>query len=134
MDQELATNLFQLVGGGVDLSNDNGFVILVLSAQLVPDGGQALAVSAPRCVEFNEDGLRFIESNSLEVLADQDLEEKRKIWYKLYCHQTVLLVSRTVKQKAHRVHISTTPTLTGFLSQSSGISSDMRKGLSLPFK
>lgn len=39
--------MFQLVGSGIDLGDDDAFVVLVLLAELIIDGRQLFAVSAP---------------------------------------------------------------------------------------
>ena len=37
----------ELVGGHIDLGDDDGVVVLEVLAQLVPDGSQLLAVATP---------------------------------------------------------------------------------------
>lgn len=39
--------MFEFIGGGIHLGNHNGLVILVFLAELVVDGGELFAVSAP---------------------------------------------------------------------------------------
>ena len=43
-------------------------------AELVEDGLEGLAVSAPRSVELNQDVLLGVQGNISEVLANQNLE------------------------------------------------------------
>ena len=45
--EALDLNILQFVGGGVHFGNDDLVVILELGSQLVPDGNQLFAVSAP---------------------------------------------------------------------------------------
>lgn len=45
--EALHFDIFNLVSCGIHLGNDDFIVVLELLAQLVPDGGQLLAVSAP---------------------------------------------------------------------------------------
>ena len=51
--EALNLHLLQFVGSGVHLGDDDGLVVFVFLPQLVPDGSQLLAVSAPRGVELN---------------------------------------------------------------------------------
>ena len=51
--EALNLHLLQLIGSGVHLGDDDGFVIFVFLSQLVPDGSQLLAVSTPGSVELN---------------------------------------------------------------------------------
>lgn len=64
----------QLVGSGVHLGNDNILIVLVLLSQLVVDGGQLLAVSAPWGVELNQHALALVQGNALEVAGYQHLD------------------------------------------------------------
>merc|ERR1711963_602445 len=72
--EALDLDRLDLVGGGVHLGNHNILTVLELGAKLVPDGGQLLAVSAPRGIELDENTLGLVESDLIEVLADQDLD------------------------------------------------------------
>lgn len=61
-----------VVGGGIDLGDDNRVDVGELSSQLLPLGGKGLAVATPRGVEFNEDILGVVHDDLIEVLADED--------------------------------------------------------------
>lgn len=62
-----------VVGGGVDLGDgDVGLGILEVLAELVPDGGEGLAVSAPGGIELNKDVLGG--GGLIKVLVDEDLD------------------------------------------------------------
>lgn len=41
---------FDLIGSGVHLCHNDISVVLILLAQLLPDGSQLFAVSTPRCI------------------------------------------------------------------------------------
>ena len=45
--EALHFDIFDLVSCGIHLGNDDFVIVLELLAQLIPDGGQLLAVSAP---------------------------------------------------------------------------------------
>lgn len=62
---------FHLVGSSIDLGNQHLLVILVGLGQLLVDGMQGLAVTAPGSVEENEHVLLGAVGDLLEGLADQ---------------------------------------------------------------
>ena len=70
-------DVFQLVGGGIHLGDDDVFLILELLAELVPNGRQLFAVSAPRSVEFHQHVLGRIFCHGFKVFADQHFHRRR---------------------------------------------------------
>jgi len=67
-------NSFDFVGGGVDLRDDDVLVVLELLAQLVPNGRQFLAMTAPGGVKFDEYVLGVVLGHLVEVVPDQNLQ------------------------------------------------------------
>jgi len=61
-----------VVGGGIDLGDDDVLVVLEKLTELLVLGGEGLAVAAPGGVELNEDILGGIEDDILEGLSDDD--------------------------------------------------------------
>ncbi|GMR39660.1 hypothetical protein PMAYCL1PPCAC_09855, partial [Pristionchus mayeri] len=62
-----------LVLGGVDLCDDDLIGGGVLLSQLLPHGGERLAVTAPGSIELDEHALAGVLDDLIEVLADQHL-------------------------------------------------------------
>lgn len=65
-------NTVGLVGGSVELGNDNVLIILVEFTKLIPDWGELLAMSAPWSIVLNENILISILDNFLEILTNND--------------------------------------------------------------
>ena len=68
-----------LVGGGVHLGDGEASHVLEVSSELVPDGGELLAVAAPWGVELDEDIVVVVGNDLLEVLPDDDLDRLRVV-------------------------------------------------------
>ena len=51
--EALDLDLFELVGGGVHLGDDDALMVLVFLSQFVPDWSKLLAMSTPWSIEFN---------------------------------------------------------------------------------
>lgn len=65
-------NTVGLVGGSVELGNDNVLIILVEFTKLIPDWCELLAMSAPWSIVLNENILISILDNFLEILTNND--------------------------------------------------------------
>ena len=72
--EALDLNTLGLVGGRVELGDDEVLDVLVLLGELVPDGRELLAVTAPRGVVLDQHVLGLVEDELLEVLADDNGE------------------------------------------------------------
>ena len=72
--EALDLNTLGLVGGGVELGDDEVLDVLVLRGELVPDGRKLLAVAAPRGVVLDQHVLGLVEDELLEVLANDNGE------------------------------------------------------------
>lgn len=66
-------NSFHLVDCRVKLGEDEAWHVFELSGHLVPDGGELLAVSAPRGVEFDQHVGLGVQNDIIETLTDDDL-------------------------------------------------------------
>jgi len=67
-----ASRLGEVVGGGVHL--ENGELVLVASkvfTELVPDGGELLAVAAPWGIELGKNILGVVKDNLIKLASDQ---------------------------------------------------------------
>ena len=51
--EALDLDVFQLVGGGVHLGDDDALMVLVFLSQFVPDWSKLLAMTTPWSIEFN---------------------------------------------------------------------------------
>jgi len=60
------------VGGGVHLGNNDTLGLLELAGEGRVDGGEGLAMSAPRGIIFNQNIIIGVEDDVFEVLADED--------------------------------------------------------------
>jgi len=65
-------NTVGLVGGSVELGNDNVLIILVEFTKLIPDWGELLAMSAPWSIVLYENILISILDNFLEILTNNN--------------------------------------------------------------
>merc|ERR1711994_140927 len=92
--EALHLDLLQLVGSAVHLSYHNVGVVGILLAQLVPDGCELLAMSAPRGIKLDQYVLLGIHGDLVEVLADQNLHASRvPVLGNLLRHQVLLQLS-----------------------------------------
>mmetsp|Transcript_8784 Transcript_8784/g.28994 ORF Transcript_8784/g.28994 Transcript_8784/m.28994 type:complete len:284 (+) Transcript_8784:934-1785(+) len=67
-DAELLAEVLGVIGGAVNIADDNGRGVLVLVAELVPVRLESLAVAAPGGKELHEGRLAAVEHERVEVL------------------------------------------------------------------
>jgi len=73
-------NTVSLVDCGVEFGNDDIFVVLEVSTELIPDWGKLFAVTAPWSVEFDEDILGWVHNELLEFSSDNDSNVSLSLW------------------------------------------------------
>ena len=66
------------VGISINLGDDDVGLVLESKAELLPVGGEVLAVTAPGGVELNEDILRGVVDDLIEVSGSQGNNLKRQ--------------------------------------------------------
>jgi len=65
---------FDLVGSGIKLGDNQVVDLADGNTELLPDGGERLAVAAPGSVVLDENVLGGVHDNRVEVVASQDLD------------------------------------------------------------
>jgi len=70
--ESLNADRFDFVGSGVHLGDDEVGVVSEVLGELVVDGGELLAVTAPGGVELDEHVLGVVQDYGVEALADED--------------------------------------------------------------